>query len=197
MDTESGVSFPTTWSLTPPPQPVNLSLLAQDKDENWARKGKLPFSGFRKATEKTQFHFPRGGQRSKSTADEWIRLTTGEKWTNASLGYVADMWPMPVEAYLHSYNPYDIANKDKSKPAKFWYPTLLLNLEIKKTLPEEGVEWLFVRVDTKQIQNGRLDLDIVVMDEGGEIVATSQHVAFVVDAERNLAERKTGAGSKI
>jgi len=107
------------------------------------------------------------------------------------------MWPMPVEAYLHSYNPYDIANKGRSKSAKFWYPTLLLNLEIKKRLPEEGVEWLFVRVDTKQIKNGRLDLDIVVMDEGGEIVAISQHVAFALDAERNLAERKTGAGSKI
>jgi len=104
---------------------------------------------------------------------------------------------MPVEAYLHSYNPYDVKSKDKRKPAKFWYPTLLLNLDIKKTLPEEGVEWLFVRVDTKQIKNGRLDLDIVVMDEGGEIVALSHHVAFAVGAERNLAERKTGNESKI
>lgn len=49
--------------------------------------------------------------------------------------------------------------------------TVLLNLDIKKSLPSEGVEWLFVRVSTKQIKNGRMDLDIIILDDGGEIVA--------------------------
>lgn len=47
----------------------------------------------------------------------------------------------------------------------------MLNLDIKKPLPNGGVEWLFVRVATKQIRKGRMDLDIVILDEGGEIVA--------------------------
>jgi hypothetical protein len=102
---------------------------------------------------------------------------------------------MPVEAYIHDSNPYDVQNPDKAKTprAKFWYPTLLLNLDIKKSLPEEGVEWLFVRVDTKQIKNGRMDIDVVILDEAGEIVALSQHVSLAVGSERNVAERKTGS----
>jgi len=194
MDTESGVSFSTDWKLTPPPAPVDLALLKQDEDPNWARQKSMPFTFFRKATQKTQFHFPRSGQRKKSGADEWIRLNTGEKWTNTSLGYVADMWPMPVEAFIHDSNPYDVNTKDsQGKPARFWYPTVLLNIDFKKPLPEEGVEWLFVRVNTKQIKNGRMDLEIVILDEGGDIVALSQHVALAVGSERNVAERKTGS----
>jgi hypothetical protein len=92
MDKESGVSFSTDWKLHPPPAPVDLALLKEDKDKNWARKEHLPFAFFRKATQKTQFHYPRAGQQKKSAGDEWIRMNTGEKWTNTSLGYVADIW---------------------------------------------------------------------------------------------------------
>lgn len=92
MNKESGVTFSTDWKLMPPPAPVDLALLKQDKDKNWARQMAMPFAFFRKATQKTQFYFPRIGQQKKSSADEWIRLKSGEKWTNTSLGYVADMW---------------------------------------------------------------------------------------------------------
>lgn len=101
---------------------------------------------------------------------------------------------MPVEAFINDTNPYDVKTKDGStKPARFWYPTVLLNIDFKKPLPEEGVEWLFVRVDTKQIKNGRMDLEVVILDEGGDIVALSQHVALAVGSERNIAARKTSS----
>lgn len=196
MHTETGVTFSTNWKLTPPSAPVDLALLKEDKDGNWARQGEMPFSSFRKATTKTQFHFPRAGQTKKSEADEWIRLNTGEKWTNTSLGYVADMWPMPIEAFLRDSNPYNVNKKGGSKNtavARFWYPTVLLNIDFKKPLPEEGVDWLFVRAAAKQIKKGRMDIDIVILDEGGEIVALSQHVALAVPTERNVAKRKNGS----
>ena len=102
---------------------------------------------------------------------------------------------MPVESSVHQSNPYELENKttEKLKSAKHWYPTLLLNLDFKKSLPEEGVEWLFVRVSTKQIKNGRMDLDILILDEVGDIVALSHHVALILGAERNLAQRNNGA----
>jgi len=101
---------------------------------------------------------------------------------------------MIVEAFRENENPYDIEDRKKNtvpRDAKFWYPTLLLNLDIKKALPEEGVEWLFVRVASKRIQNGRLDLEAVILDQEGEIVALSHHVCLVLGAERNFAERKS------
>jgi acyl-CoA thioesterase FadM len=68
---------------------------------------------------------------------------------------------------------------------------VLLNLDVKKALPEEGVKYLHVRLQAKQIKNGRFDLEIVVMDEGGELVALSHHVCFAVSAARNTAARRT------
>ena len=107
----------------------------------------------------------------RSIADEWLCFSNGEKFTNESLGYLADMFPMPVEQFREDKNPYDVspsgAQSAMAKPARYWYPTLVLNLDIKKALPEEGVEWLFGRVRAKQIKNGRMDLEIIIMDEGG------------------------------
>jgi hypothetical protein len=198
MATEVGVTLSNDYKLHPPPCPVDLDLLKQNKDVFWARQPDMPFAKFRKATTKAQFHFPREGQKTMGIADEWIRFSNGEKWTNASLGYVCDMWPMPVEAFVRgaNSNPYDVKKEGEQKKtpaARFWYPTVLLNLDVKKAIPDEGVEWLFVRVATKQIKNGRMDLEVIIMDEGGDIIALSHHVALALDASRNVAVRTTSA----
>jgi hypothetical protein len=128
---------------------------------------------------------------------------------------------MPVEANLHEKNVYDVTNgrkgsadkgdkkaptatmvRDMSRNDSFlaivadlpqWYPTLLLNIDFKKSLPEEGVEWLFVRAESKQIKNGRMDIEVIILDEAGDVVALSHHVALAVSAERNVAKRVTGS----
>ncbi|KAF2015893.1 hypothetical protein BU24DRAFT_422201 [Aaosphaeria arxii CBS 175.79] len=178
VDTETGVTFDTGYTLTPPPPTVDLAKLADDKDENWFRQQKMPFSNFRKASQKVRWHFPRNGHVKSSIADEWLYFADGSNFTNSSIGFVADMFPQIVESY-----------RDKSQ-GPFWYPTLLLNLDIKKSLPPEGVKWLAVRVQLKQVKNGRMDLDVHVLDDQGELVALSHHVGFVLDAARNTAERK-------
>lgn len=73
---------------------------------------------------------------------------------------------------------------------------MVLNLEIKKLLPPEGVEWLFVRVRAKVIRNGRMDLEVVVMDAEGDVVAISNHVALIMGTERNLAKRGNSKGAE-
>lgn len=105
---------------------------------------------------------------------------------------------MPVEAYLHKSNPYAIKSTKENLTTPTptglsWYPTVVLNIDFKKALPEAGVEWLFVRAVTKQIRNGRMDIDVVILDEDGDIVALSQHVALAVDSSRNVAKRKNGS----
>ncbi|KAI9869993.1 MAG: hypothetical protein M1830_004859 [Pleopsidium flavum] len=218
IHTETGLTLSTKWDLHPLPYVADLTKLKDNTDPNWALQTKMPFAAFRKASQNVTFYFPRQGQHLKSLADEWICFSNGEKFTNASLGYVSDMWPQVVEAYRAEKDPYhvdNIQNKDDDHPfsqsvtsqeggknkdgwARFWYPTLLLNLEIKKALPAGGVEWLFARVRAKQIRNGRMDLECVILDEGGDIVALSHHVTLILGAERNMAERrKEGGGSKI
>jgi hypothetical protein len=196
MDSESGVSFSTGYALDPTPLPADLSRLVRDDDENWAQEASLPFAGFRKASEKTTFYFPRRGQTVMRMADEWVRLRNGERWTRASLGYVADMFPMPVEAFITRENAAAAGDLEgdggKKSIAKFWYPTVLLNMDIKKPLPDEGVEWLFSRVAVKQIKNGRMDIEVVTMDAEGDIVMLSHHVSLAVSSARNMAGRKTG-----
>ena len=68
---------------------------------------------------------------------------------------------------------------------------MLLNLDFKKVIPDEGLEWLFVRVAAKQIRNGRMDLEIVILDAEGDIIALSHHVALALSSDRNIAERKS------
>jgi len=68
---------------------------------------------------------------------------------------------------------------------------VLLNLDFKKVIPDEGLEWLFVRVAAKQIRNGRMDLEIVILDAEGDIIALSHHVALALSSDRNIAERKS------
>jgi len=43
--------------------------------------------------------------------------------------------------------------------------------------------------------NGRMDLEVVIMDGAGELVALSQHVCLIVGADRNLAKRREVAGN--
>ncbi|CAN8100171.1 unnamed protein product [Discula destructiva] len=197
---ESGPSFGTKWSLEPTPAPVRVPALAAGTDPHWAERDAMPFADFRKASQNVRFFFPRGGQpHGGSVVDEWIAMRSGEKFTDVSLGMVVDMFPQMIETFRNDSDPYATegdARKDevemrKKGTAKYWYPTLLLNLDVKKALPEHGVDWLFLRTRAKQIKNGRFDLEVIVLDETGDVVALSHHVCMVLPAERNLAKRST------
>ena len=103
---EKGVSFETGWELHPSLYPVDVSKLNRGEDPNWAEQTAMPFSSFRKASNRVRFFFPKQGQKVKSLADQWISFRNGERFTNASLGYVADMFPQLVESYSADEDPY-------------------------------------------------------------------------------------------
>jgi hypothetical protein len=197
---EEGISFNTNWTPHPQRLPVDLSQLESNRDPNWAELREWPNVNFRKATAQIRSWFPRKGQVSQNIYDEWMCLRDpGERWTNEKLGFIVDLFPQICETFIlkgeDQYNPDGRGVTGKKIP--FWYPTLLLNLDVKKALPEGGVKFLFTRLQTKAIKNGRYDLEVVVMDPKGEIVALSHHVCFAVSAERNLAKRKDDSESKL
>jgi hypothetical protein len=171
--------------------------MSRGEDQNWVEQKAMPFANFRKASNRVRFFFPRKGQQMKSLTDQWLRFRNGEKFTNESLGYVADMFPQIVESFTADEDPYAVKQSIVKDPktgekgwAKFWYPTVVLNLDVKKPLPKEGVDWLFVRTQAKRIMKGRLDLEVIVFDETGGVVALSHHVTLVLGAERNTAQRR-------
>lgn len=208
---EAGFSADTAWRLTgpdAPPPPVDLEAMVREGgkgDVNWVELPEWPLSGFRKATKNVRTFHPRGGQRALNTYDLWMALRDPkEAWTNESVGFMADTFPQMLERLTLKnkdvYHP-DVPQKEaerlmKAKPP-MWYPTLLLNLDFKKALPEGGEKLLFMRCQTKQIRNGRYDLEVVIMDSKGELVALSHHVVFAVSAARNTAKRSTAAQGKL
>nr|OQO16344.1 hypothetical protein B0A51_15939 [Rachicladosporium sp. CCFEE 5018] len=208
LSTETGVTFATRWELSPPAPAADVSKFDSDSEPNWGERHSWPFSDFRKATRGIRSMFPRNGQVAQNIVDEWLCCRNGENWTQEMLGSVVDTFPQVLEHYVIGYDPYSVELEKRLKPgelekqmsdsgAKMWYPTILLNLEVKKALPVEGVKWLFVRLQAKQIKNGRFDLEIIVMDAEGDLVALSHHVCFAVGSERNLAVRRKDGEAKL
>ncbi|KAL2129557.1 hypothetical protein VTI74DRAFT_7606 [Chaetomium olivicolor] len=201
LSKEKGVSLPTAFTLqhpvAAPPRP-DFAALKENRDLHWAHlefPGGSPLS-YARCLRNTTYYDPRGGQPSKTIIDKWVRPASGEKWTASSLAFVSDCWPYVVEAYRPTRKEAEEKTcRGESIPfapdTRFWYPTVVLNLEVKKALPEEGVEWLQLRIQSKQIKNGRFDLEVLLLDEQGDLVAISNHVNLVLGSERNTADRST------
>ncbi|KAK2033585.1 hypothetical protein LX32DRAFT_75873 [Colletotrichum zoysiae] len=191
---EKGLTLATGWDMTPPPKPADFALLSLDRDPHWARRERLNAraASYVRAQNNVEYYAPREGTR-RGVADLWLRLKSGERFTNASLGFVADAYPTVIEAWRPKRD-------EEQAPFRyddmFWYPTLALNLDVKKALPDEGAEWLFIRSMAKVIRNGRLDLEVTVLDQSGDVVALSTHVNMVLSAERNL-DARSHSKSKI
>ena len=187
LSSESGVSLATNWSLHPPPPPVDLANLRSNTDTNWGLIKSYPFQNFRKATKNVDIFIPRTSNTpGVAIVDEYLQMKNKEPFRLESLGFAGDMFPQMVETF----------DKDHEKVplGKNWYPTLVLNLEVKKALPPEGVDILFVRVQAVQIRNGRMDLQVSIADGSGELLALGHHTALVLNASRNLAGRDAKGG---
>ncbi|KAI1115275.1 thioesterase-like superfamily-domain-containing protein [Nemania sp. NC0429] len=206
--TETGLTLATGWTPDPPlPAPPRdlARLAAHGEDAGWVAVADLPHPKLRKAVSRIRMHVPRAGQARPNVVDEWVRLESGERFTNEAVGFVSDMWPQMIEGLVRRQQGESSESKSKSKADNdsdgddekplpwLWYPTLVLNLDVKKILPPQGVEWLHVRVASKHIENGRYDYEVIIFDEQDELVALSHHVAMVLDGSRNTAAR----GSKM
>ncbi|KAI1480027.1 thioesterase-like superfamily-domain-containing protein [Daldinia eschscholtzii] len=188
IPTETGPSLNTLWSLHPSPLPPPTSfaaLLAEGESGGWVEQKDKPFAKFRKVSNRVRNFLPRDGMVAPGLVDQWACFESGETFTNEGIGFLADYFPSVVDVLWRREN-------GGERPPAFWYPTVTLNLDVKKALPPEGVKWLFVRARSKRIQNGRMDLEAVIFDETGEVVALSHHVVLIVSAERNTAARRTG-----
>ena len=64
--------------------------------------------------------------------------------------------------------------------------TIASTTEVKKQLLEQGTKWLFMRVTTKSLLDDRMDYDIVLTDENGELIALSHHVMRIIHIDSKV-----------
>ncbi|KAK4657586.1 hypothetical protein QC762_000690 [Podospora pseudocomata] len=196
LSREQGLTLPTVWSLPSKTASPDFSLLkSKRQDDNW-RELDLGSSGafgtYARVLDNCHFYFPKRGQEHPSVIDLWMRFKIpSEGFTNSSLGLVSDAFPYVVEAFRPP--PGGETDKPFKATEMFWYPTIVMSLELKRSLPEEkGVEWLRLRMQSKEIRNGRLDLEVVITDEKGELIGVSNQVNLILGSERNTGGREIG-----
>ncbi|KAE8145220.1 thioesterase-like superfamily-domain-containing protein [Aspergillus avenaceus] len=200
---EVGISSTTGWTLHPPMPTgsglhgrVDLPTLHQTgRDGDWVHL-EPPHTNFRRATLQLELYGPQSTSGRPQVTDQWARFRPGgdggARWSNEAVAFLADMFPMALTGLDQMASKASGQSRDSSEAsAKFWYPTVTLNIDFKKRLPARGVEWLYSRIHTKVVRDGRTDLNVEILDEAGEVVALSTQVGLVLSASRNLGQRRT------
>lgn len=200
LDAEQGITLSTQWTLPHPPPPVtDMAKLQLDQDPDWFSP-QVQFTVRNRQYKHLEFYVPRklGYNPVRSSMDLWCRHLNGEPFTPASLAYLIDSCQVLL---IESYRPPSSSNNDNDDAtgpdsnggftydSRFWYPTLTMDLDVKKKLPPGGVQWLRQRVESKMIGSGRFDVEVLLFDEDGDLVALSHQVAMIVDFDRNKKGR--------
>ena len=214
-DAEIGPTIDGTWDLSPPVPPGSLpdnlidfkKLSEEGREGVWERGPQVPpelhalkhvklFSPSHTLLTQTL------KDRTKQVVDQWAQFTPGgkrAKWSNEAVVFLTDVFPaglirlgaMEASRLLAIERGREIAKRTIEVGfGRFWYPTLTMNIDLKTRLPPEGVEWLHSRVVTRMLRGSRADLDVVILDQKGELVSTSTQVALVVDGSRNTKGRQ-------
>lgn len=85
-----------------------------------------------------------------------------------------------------------VTDKDIAHLTPVWYPTVTLDLHIKKPLPAEGEQWLWQKVWAEEIASKGMDVQLRIANRDGDLVAIGHLAVMVVDAGRN-----TGRDAKM
>jgi acyl-CoA thioesterase len=75
----------------------------------------------------------------------------------------------------------------------FVYPTISMTTGIRRD--PKGAEWLFVRIQSQKVENGRYSVDITILDEEGELVAVSRNMGLMIEIPGGL--KVSGSAEKL
>lgn len=212
LATSQGYTFSTDLNLGSPPAPVSIPELNQDRDPNWISIQTLYHpSGFRRAQSYLKFYVPYN-LHEPSIRDHWVTPSdAGTMFTNETIAFVADI-SLPI---LDNFYPNlatggqaasvalgiqqkrdreaGIKHTPDASSGSYKAPAVVTSLattiEIKKRLPPGGTKWLFMRSRARQIKDGRMSQDVVILDEMMELVALSTQLYQLIDFSRVTKER--------
>ena len=197
MNAEEGRSYATNFAMQDPPPPVKFADLLNDSDPRWVsfQLPRVPKS-YLLGGSHVRWFTPVMGTTHPSIINVWFTpISPDESFTTEMLGSFADQWGVASDN-IHPDSDWTIdhmvaATKagnatlgtDYSKTPHGFY-TSSFSMQIKKALPPEGIKWLFIRAQAKKIQNGRLDAEILILDETRDLVAVSQQTCFFARGPR-------------
>lgn len=188
LRTFDGISMPTSFESTPaaalPPRPDFASLKQAGSDHIWEEA--LVPEAFKPAgfLEGWRHFMPSRGPLSPGILDMWMCMVDEEKITQRALPYVVDSFPIKFTSFVAD------PRVEEARLRDMWHPTILMNLEVKSMLPKEGIEWVYMRAMTKQMNKGRLDIDLQLRSADGQLLALSNQVALMVPWEKNTKGAK-------
>ena len=214
--TSKGITQPTGFELDPPIPSINFDRVLENSDPNWFLF-QVPYKkkSFNKCLSNILFVFEKEAHQDKNVMQCWLGLSNPEeRWTTDKLGIACDMYVPALENYFGSRRSaqgmVDEAMKwrEQGLPPQHtewdlprWYTTVNMTVDVKRTLPAEGVKWLFTRMRTSEVTDGRLDVHGQMWDEGGNLIALAQYLWFVVDTSRSvvtkMAQESQSKGSKM
>ncbi|KAI0141801.1 thioesterase family protein [Xylariaceae sp. FL1272] len=208
-----GPTASTAWSLLPTPNPVPdfAKVRAQQPEPNWLPahlSGEiLPISS------RLNVLNPRGGFPVAGVCDAWYGVRDEHDQMDATyVSLMTDMIPSMSDTLLRNEGLYDAhaffakmerwAEKNPGVPAELFNTleealkatifnsTVTLDIEFKRRVPE-GLRWLFTRVATKMLREGRMDVEITLCDENMELLCSARQLILVLEAGRKFKEPKS------
>ena len=72
-----------------------------------------------------------------------------------------------------------------------------MTMEVKKLLQPQGEKWLFMRARAKDIDDGRMDVEVTILNENLELVALSHHICFDIDNAHGPMKRAALGKGKL
>ena len=187
LEKYDGISVPTAFesvlAAAFPPLPDFARLKQARSDDIWKEEPvpkEFKPAGF---LEGWRHFLPINGPLSPGVMDMWMCMVDGEMVTQKALPYVVDSFPIKLTSFVAD------SNVEKARLTGMWHPTISMNLEVKSLLPEEGVEWVYMRATTQQMHRGRMDIELQVRSADGTLLALSSQIALMVSWEKSTKER--------
>ncbi|KAL3455478.1 thioesterase-like superfamily-domain-containing protein [Aspergillus heterothallicus] len=115
--------------------------------------------------------------------DQWDKLDNGENFRLEHLGLLADI----VAVIPLNYQPAGMKSL-----IKFNVPSVSLTFDFVQD-PAGRIEWILNRATMNRLQNGRFDMDLLMIDEEGNLIAAIKHQSLMFERKRHLGKE---AGKK-
>ena len=179
---EAGLSQPSQSAVCTPPAPPNRETECVTIDD--------PVVDATPVTSKLNWVAPRspdglwGHRLGGHHREVWVSFRDGSSIDDMyHLALLSDMVGLQIIIMPCPYSPYKQPLQPPATHQAGFYlryalSTLCLTVEFKKR-PDPSTRWVMIRSNSHQVSNGRYDVNIQILDEGGDLLALSNHVLYI------------------